>query len=233
MHFHVPKPLHGWREFTGEVGIIVVGVLIALAAEQVVEQFSWRERVHQAEASMSKELSEDDGPQAYERYAMDPCIVRELDRTEQALIAERDRHVPFAPPALLPPPSRSWDQNAWQAASSSGATSHMSAERMYLWSGPYALTPDMNQGALRESQDWAEIERIDTVSIHPSDAERERIMGALARARQDNAFLRFMSGVFLRSSEKAGVHVPASLQRDAASQLPTQLTHCAASSHAE
>ena len=32
MHFQVPKPLHGWREFAGEVGIIVVGVLIALAA---------------------------------------------------------------------------------------------------------------------------------------------------------------------------------------------------------
>lgn len=37
MHFHMPKPLHGWREFAGEVGIIVIGVLIALGAEQVVE----------------------------------------------------------------------------------------------------------------------------------------------------------------------------------------------------
>jgi hypothetical protein len=37
MHFHLPKPLHGWREFAGEVGIIVIGVLIALSAEQVVQ----------------------------------------------------------------------------------------------------------------------------------------------------------------------------------------------------
>ena len=37
MHFHLPKPLHGWREFWGEVGIIVIGVLIALGAQQVVE----------------------------------------------------------------------------------------------------------------------------------------------------------------------------------------------------
>jgi len=22
MHVHMPKPMHGWREFTGEVGII-------------------------------------------------------------------------------------------------------------------------------------------------------------------------------------------------------------------
>jgi len=226
MHFHLPKPLHGWREFAGEVGIIVVGVLIALAAEQVVEKFSWRERVHQAEASMSKELSDDDGSQAYERLAMSPCIAKELARAEQALIAERDRHVAFVAPALSPPPFRTWDENAWQAAVSSGATSHMSAERMYLWSGAYALTPDMNQGSLRESQDWAELERISTVSAHPSDAERERMMGALARARQDNAFLSFMTVVFLRSSQDVGVRVRTSLKHYAISKLPAALTHC-------
>jgi len=36
MHLHLPKPLHGWRELAGAVGIIVVGVLIALGAVQVV-----------------------------------------------------------------------------------------------------------------------------------------------------------------------------------------------------
>ncbi len=30
MHLHLPKPLHGWREFPGEVGIIVIGVPLAL-----------------------------------------------------------------------------------------------------------------------------------------------------------------------------------------------------------
>ena len=42
MHFHLPKPLHGWREFTGEVGIIVIGVLIALGAESVVQDLQTR-----------------------------------------------------------------------------------------------------------------------------------------------------------------------------------------------
>ena len=35
MHFHFPKPLHGWREFVGEVGIIVIGVLIALVPSRL------------------------------------------------------------------------------------------------------------------------------------------------------------------------------------------------------
>ena len=45
MHFHLPKPAHGWRELAGEVGIIVLGVLIALGAEQTVENIRARHEV--------------------------------------------------------------------------------------------------------------------------------------------------------------------------------------------
>ncbi|HWC55911.1 MAG TPA: hypothetical protein VG434_02960, partial [Sphingomicrobium sp.] len=56
MHFHLPKPLHGWREFAGEVGIIVVGVLIALGAEQVVEEWRWHRQVGEANLAFRTEL---------------------------------------------------------------------------------------------------------------------------------------------------------------------------------
>jgi hypothetical protein len=42
MRVHLPKPLHGWRAFVGEVGVIVLGVLIALGAEQMVQDFQLR-----------------------------------------------------------------------------------------------------------------------------------------------------------------------------------------------
>ena len=35
MQVHLPKPLHGWREF-GEVWIIVLSLLIALGTQQAV-----------------------------------------------------------------------------------------------------------------------------------------------------------------------------------------------------
>lgn len=41
----MPKPVHGWREFADEVGIIAIGALIALAAKQVVEDVHWRSAV--------------------------------------------------------------------------------------------------------------------------------------------------------------------------------------------
>jgi hypothetical protein len=80
MHFHLPKPLHGWREFAGEVGIIVVGVLIALGAEQIVETLQWREKVRHAEQAMRLELAEDDGPQAYGRLLIAVCLDNQLAR---------------------------------------------------------------------------------------------------------------------------------------------------------
>jgi len=56
MHLHLPKPLHGWREFVGEVGIIVLGVLIALGAEQVIENLHWRNEVNQTREALDAEL---------------------------------------------------------------------------------------------------------------------------------------------------------------------------------
>jgi hypothetical protein len=46
MQFHLLKPLQGWREFTHEIVIIVMGVLIALGAQQLVEAANWRREVH-------------------------------------------------------------------------------------------------------------------------------------------------------------------------------------------
>jgi hypothetical protein len=56
VHFHLPKPLHGWREFAGEVGIIVIGVLIALSAEQVVQDMQSRADERAFEETIDHEI---------------------------------------------------------------------------------------------------------------------------------------------------------------------------------
>jgi len=73
MRFHPPKPLHGWRAFAGEVGIIVLGVLIALGAQQLVEDFHQRSELHDAEAAMTSEIRDDDLPQAFTRAVIHQC----------------------------------------------------------------------------------------------------------------------------------------------------------------
>ena len=78
MHFHLPKPLHGWREFAGEVGIIVIGVLIALGAEQLLENWHWRQRIDESDKALALELGELVG-QAVVRVDESPCVEQRLD----------------------------------------------------------------------------------------------------------------------------------------------------------
>jgi hypothetical protein len=136
MHFHLPKPLHGWREFTGEVGIIVVGVLIALGAEQVVEAMHWKDRARHARQALAGELA-GHYDQAIEWRIIEPCVAAQLDRLEQRLLASGDRIEP-APlfheedrTFVLRAPSRPYPTAVWQGVVAEGVSSHLTdAERL-------------------------------------------------------------------------------------------------------
>jgi hypothetical protein len=77
MHFHLPKPLHGWRALAGEVGIIVIGVLIALGAEQLVDNLRWRHEVASFRTLIDHELGRNLGIYELE-IAQRPCTIRRL-----------------------------------------------------------------------------------------------------------------------------------------------------------
>jgi hypothetical protein len=44
MEIHKPKPVHSWKELLGEIGVIVIGIVIALSGEQLIEA---NHRAHQ------------------------------------------------------------------------------------------------------------------------------------------------------------------------------------------
>src|SRR5215212_4384125 len=77
MRFNLPRPLKGWREFGGEVGVIVLGVLIALGAQQVVEGINEREAVAQLRSALKAELADDRGRWENMR-ASDACTLERL-----------------------------------------------------------------------------------------------------------------------------------------------------------
>src|SRR5579864_6632464 len=115
MEVHLPKPLHGWREFVGEVGIIVLGVLLALGAEQMVEYFHQRAELREGEDAMTSELRDDDLPQAFTRTAIYNCYSGQLDAIEDA-VASGDRNKFLMLAKNYRPVFRTWDDEAWKAA---------------------------------------------------------------------------------------------------------------------
>ncbi len=84
MHVHLPKPLHGWRAFVGEVGIIVIGVLIALGAEQLVVTIHERHVAAETRASVRAELQTGLASFAFRQQA-EPCIDRRLSELRRII----------------------------------------------------------------------------------------------------------------------------------------------------
>ena len=84
MRVKVPQPIHGWRAFAGEVGIIVLGVLLALGAQQLVEMVHRRNEVDQLRQSLRAELADSRARWEFTRIA-DRCAARRLDALESWL----------------------------------------------------------------------------------------------------------------------------------------------------
>src|SRR5947199_8581478 len=59
MDIHKPKPWHGLREFLKEFATIVLGVLVALGAEQTVEALHRDNEVREARQALREELGGD------------------------------------------------------------------------------------------------------------------------------------------------------------------------------
>lgn len=213
MHFHLPKPLHGWREFLGEVGIIVLGVLIALTAEQLVDALRWREKIRHAEDAMRMELAEDDGPQAYGRVIIGPCLDGQLAR-----IHDRAGRIPAQQLRRLTagymPPFRSWDTEAWKTVLGSDVGSHMTAERLVQWSSPYRVVNDMTAANKQERDIASDFRETLPPEGDPSTSDLQALRREAAQLRSSNSGLFRASQLLLARSHSLGADVSEPMKRE-------------------
>ena len=72
-----PRPVKGWRLFLGEVGVIVLGVLLALGAQQLVEAWRVRQDVRAFRETIDREIGFTLFTQDA-RYAQIDCDMRRL-----------------------------------------------------------------------------------------------------------------------------------------------------------
>lgn len=154
MHFHLPKPLHGWREFFGEVAIIVLGVLIALSAEQAIERWRWHEEIAAGREALRSDFQQILG-NAGEREAEDKCIRARLVVLRDIL----DRH-PDSLPAIGhvgSPPARGWYPDSWDSLVASNVSSHMKRDDLLAFAGIARQARRAEDTANAEIEDWAVI----------------------------------------------------------------------------
>ena len=78
---HAPgRSVHTLKDFLIHIAAVVIGIVIALTGEEMLQGFELRAKVRHTEELMRDELALDDGPQVLQRIALAPCIEDSLGR---------------------------------------------------------------------------------------------------------------------------------------------------------
>ena len=170
MHFHLPKPLHGWREFVGEVGIIVLGVLIALGAEQVVEAAHQRQEGVEAEHIIRNEISLNLG-RLQSRMAIHACVDRRIEELQKLLDNAASNPAIVTPGWIGRPQYWTFLDSRWQAESQAGQAALVDARRLPDYGIMYNRMQNLQDEMGLEQTDWAKLRTLEHIHrLDPTSA---------------------------------------------------------------
>jgi hypothetical protein len=186
MHVHLPKALHNWREVAKEIAIIVVGVVIALSAEQLVEHFTWRHRVRVAEDAIRHELLADDGPEVYQRVALHPCLQDRLAQIRKAVEADRSRAEIAALVTNYKAVFVTYDRVAYDGAMASQVSTHMDQDELDRFTVPYTTLPAMDRATEQEAADLSRLRGIKHNGSALNQAEESQLLTAVEALKNDD-----------------------------------------------
>jgi len=200
MRVHVPKPLHGWREFAGEVGIIVLGVMIALGFGQIAETLNQRSEAREARENVVNEI-EQNLDVFRRRTEIQPCIDRRLDEIEQLI---RSAPAPLPRPLWIGRPQiYEFYTQRWNTASSGGRTSLLTTDQQSSFALFYSRFSASGEAEDIEQMAWARLRSLEVLRRLDPAAAKDMVQ-ALEEARYANWRIRTNGAQAEILAEKAG-----------------------------
>jgi hypothetical protein len=216
MRFKLPQPLHGWREFAGEVGVIVLGVLIALGAQQVVETLHWRNETATLRENLHREIRDDQWNAAL-RVMISGCIRQRIARLQNELtrpgavwiadpIQGGDEQRWSALPVAFKFPSMQsfYTIGQWQTALASGELAHMPYGERNGYSYTYQAIADLAAFSAREDALAGSIEPL-ARDQHLNARQRLNFEAKLASLDHLNVVQTVYSRKFLEGTRRSGI----------------------------
>lgn len=193
-------PPQGWAALRWEVGVVFVGVVLALLAQQVADTLYWREQAAQAKRSIESELLEHE-VDAFERLAVQPCLTRQLRALHDRLASNRGewRGLPMATrqaivrsatqqvvPTAYRSPSRLWSKEAWERAQATGALNHLPDRLVQIYAEIYTRS---QRNKLQQDSESAAAARLSALAVDGRIDAPSRILllAAIAQIDQDNS----------------------------------------------
>jgi hypothetical protein len=160
MDIHKPKPVHSIKEFLKEFGIIVLGVVTALAFEQAAEAVHWH---HEVSVERDALLDEVRGNLDVVKIRMlfQPCIDKRLNELKTVI----DRHDEDQPLGIKGhvgvPIAVSGSRGTWAIALSGQGLSHESYSEQVELSGAFANFENWDAITRDERSAWIKLGALD------------------------------------------------------------------------
>lgn len=179
MRFGLPKPVHGWRILLGEVAIIVVGVLIALGAQQTLDEYKW-----EREVAAGRDALRDDYQgiivNARERVGLDQCLRAHLNQLA-VLLARSPGRTPGIG-RFGSPPERPWVPASWSSLVATGVSTHMPRREMLIHASVAENARQAEERVAEEMRNWSHLYTLTGPSRLFASGEESAIRQSLARA---------------------------------------------------
>jgi len=212
MHFDLPKPIHGWRAFAGEVGIIVIGVLIALGAQQLIENRDDRGRANDAMAALRREIADHDFS-ASEVEIVRPCIDAQIDAVVKRLVAGNHTPLPqysdgiFNYEFVIRIPLRVWSSAAWDSVKDADMLRRLEPEFANDISLYYAQLADERTNSDAANDDIHALNALGIMMPH-GESDRLRFIEILSRLRAKIGSLDLVAGQLRDEMAKTHMLIP-------------------------
>ena len=204
------KPPHGWTAVMWELGIVTLGVLIALAAQQLVEERSWRAKVGQSTAAIRDELAKHYS-WSVEWRVVEPCILVQIDSLQRRLERSGDRLDPapvYSDDAItrfvLRMPSKDYADGAWRAAISDGVAPRFDPKLRSQLNDHYAQAAAVQDEAQKNTEDFTSLQTLQR-AIPLDPMVRYTLLERLDALRGRADFMDLQSGQMIDSIQKVGM----------------------------
>ena len=180
MFLKILKPLRGWREFLGEVGIIVLGVFIALGADQTLRSFNQRGEMRELRAAIDQEIAQ--GMAMYDaRLKQSPCADARLAELERWLQGWREGRPQTLDGPISAPRSGPAGTSVW-ASRDPAVVVQMPLDVKLAYAEIYDAFANLEVQRLDERMTWLALAEFDGARTL-DNGSLMRLQGLITRAR--------------------------------------------------
>jgi hypothetical protein len=203
MDINKPKPWRGWSEFVKEIGTIVIGVLIALGGEQLVENLHQRHDLQEGREAILHEIA---GIASMANVSLreDHCLLGVADRIDDW--AKGGPKPPPVPPIFPPFNATIWD------ASQTGAVTHMPLKEKFAYAAFYERVRTQQTLRARQASQSIDLTRVAALDkLTPAEARSlTQDVGAIRSVLQTKMII---SRQILDGAAELGQHPEPIIQR--------------------